>query len=219
MSYWMTALWLPAFWGRKASTMPAKIWPSTVSAARAGSRTGDSGSHRTPGSEVFQDLARHGVSQRGVALHEGIPGDQPPVRADERPSERRVARQRDVAGRPERAGLPLVAEVVERDRFARVPLRARYPGRHAVEGRGAGAENHAAIENRLDPPHATGDPGVPELEPPPVRLLPLLVEEEKEIHLAAPGPALGVGEEVGVHVQEAARQRLLQPAPVEFRVG
>src|SRR5207253_762937 len=46
---------------RRSATTVSRAGTATQPgrAARAGSRTGDSGSHRTPGSEVFQDLARH----------------------------------------------------------------------------------------------------------------------------------------------------------------
>src|SRR2546430_7403624 len=130
------------------------------------------------GSEARQDVARHRVAERRVTLEDGIGVQEPLVRADEGPAERRVAGQGDVVCRPQGARMPLVAEIVERDRLPRLPHGTRDPGRDAVEGHGARLEHDTTIEQRRDAPDAPGYARVPELEPAAMGLVPPLVQEE-----------------------------------------
>src|SRR5581483_6903486 len=127
------------------------------------------------------------------------------IEPDERAPERRIAGSRHVAGRLQRHRPALVAVVVERQRLAGVSGRTRDALRYAVERDRAGPENDRAVEDGRDAADAALHARVPQLEPAAIGLLPVAVEEQDQVELAAPGTALGVRERIGVDVQVAAR--------------
>ena len=112
-----------------------------------------------------------------------------------------------------------LGEVVERQRLPRHARRAGHRVRMAVERRRIRAEDHAAVEERPDLPPARAHLGVPQLEVAAVGLLPARVQVEEQVQPAPPVAAVRVHGEVGVHVEEAAALRLVQPAALERLVG
>src|SRR6185369_15355864 len=72
-----------------------------------------------------------------------------------------------------------------------------------------------AVEDRPDLAAALPHLRVPQLEVAAVRLLPARVQREQQVEPAPPVAAVRVDGEVGMHVQEAAALRLVQPAALQ----
>jgi hypothetical protein len=79
-----------------------------------------------------------------------------------------------------------------------------------VQGEIRGAEDDGAVEDGQDLPLAARHVAIPQLEMPPVLLLPVLVEVDEQVE-----PAIelqqGVPVEVHVHLEEAAGKDLMRP--------
>src|SRR5262245_957369 len=119
----------------------------------------------------------------------------------------------------QRAGVSLVAEIVERHRLAAVAGRAAHTGGYAMKRMVAGSEDHATVEQRRDALHATLHRGIPQLEPATVRFVPVAIEIEKQIDLPAPRGLRRVRQEIAVDVEKSALQHALHTTPIELRVG
>src|SRR3989442_10438549 len=136
--------------------------------------------------EELPDPADEPVGDDVVTLEPRIDAQGEAIQRDHRLLPSRIRRQRLVIGGRQRAKAVLVPVVVARDRLAAHLRRALQRLRVAVEGDARGAEQHAAVEGRLDLLMALPGLHVPEFQEAVVFLLPILVEEDEEVQLAAP---------------------------------